>query len=81
MNLRAEEFAKSRGMKISWVVAKDVPLFHEDRSLPKEALHEKTEKVASKSRSKDGTHQWNATVGGRHASPAHRHHRQKATPL
>ena len=41
VTLRAEEFAKSRGMKIYWVVAKDVPLFHEDRSLPKEALHQK----------------------------------------
>ena len=44
VHLRAEEFAKARGKKISWVVARDVPLFHGDRSLPEEALREKRRK-------------------------------------
>ena len=44
VHLRAEEFAKAHGRTIHWMVARDVPLFHEDRSLPLEELNKKLAK-------------------------------------
>ena len=32
LHLRAEEFAKTHGRTILWMVARDIPLFHQDRS-------------------------------------------------
>ena len=41
MHLRAREFAKTHKRELSWAIARDLPLFSEDRALPKEKLRTK----------------------------------------
>ena len=41
MHLRAREFAKTHQRRLSWTIARDVPLYHEDRTLPADQLREK----------------------------------------
>ena len=41
MHLRAREFAKTHKRQLSWAIARDVPLFSEDRALPAEQLRTK----------------------------------------
>ena len=39
--LRAREYAKQNGLQLSWCIARDMPLFRDDRDLPEEKLHKK----------------------------------------
>ena len=41
MLVRAREFAKRRQLHLSWTVAYDIPLHHDDRELSSELLHAK----------------------------------------
>ena len=41
MHLRAREFAKTHQRQLYWAIARDIPLFNDDRSLPKDKLKAK----------------------------------------